>query len=86
MSRYANAQDHRRLVEDGRRRAGLTIDELWLRYFGLGGTADAVETEAYLRGVVALPGPERDVLAHAVNEGLAEIQVPERVPYTFDDH
>jgi hypothetical protein len=85
MTRYVGAEHHRRMLEDGRRRAGLSIDELWLRYFGLGGTADVVETEAYLRGLVTLSGYERDMLAHAVNERLAEVRVPDRVPYTFDD-
>jgi hypothetical protein len=76
-------------AEDVQRRAinlilpqsGLTLDELWIRYFGLGGAADAVEVEAYLQGMLILPTMDRDVLAHSLNERLDEIEWPGRVPY-----
>jgi hypothetical protein len=32
---------------------GLTVDELWLRYFSLGGDAGQLEIDAYLNGAIA---------------------------------
>jgi hypothetical protein len=63
-------------------RAGLTVDELWLRYFALGGDTGRVEVEAYLHGLMPLPALQRDMLAHAVNERLDELSWPRRVPYS----
>ncbi|MEU4673475.1 PP2C family protein-serine/threonine phosphatase [Amycolatopsis sp. NPDC023774] len=64
------------------RHADLTPDRLWRRYFALGGSHDLVEVEAYLDGVAGLPGHQCDLLAHAVNEGLDEIDWTRRVPYS----
>ncbi|WP_231486375.1 PP2C family protein-serine/threonine phosphatase [Candidatus Blastococcus massiliensis] len=78
------------LRPDGRRsalaagftHAGLTLDELWMRYFALGGTADLMEVDAYLSQLLPLPDGQHDLLAHAVNERLEELVAPHRVPYT----
>jgi hypothetical protein len=64
-------------------RADLTLEQLWTRYFALGGTAGLVEVEAYLHGLMPLPAVQRDMLAHAINERLDELTWPHRVPYTF---
>jgi serine phosphatase RsbU (regulator of sigma subunit) len=61
--------------------ADLTLDELWLRYFALGGTAGQLVLEAYLENLMPLAAIERDILAIAVNERLDEISWPHRVPY-----
>jgi Stage II sporulation protein E (SpoIIE) len=61
--------------------AGLTLEELWVRYFGMGGTADLLELDAHLQGLVRLPAGERTVLAHALNERLDELVAQRRVPY-----
>jgi hypothetical protein len=71
-------------IEAGRLRAGLTPEGLWLRYFSLGGIADALQVEAYLAGLVPLPGHEYDILANAVNERLGDLGVDGRLRYTFD--
>ncbi|GLY50376.1 PP2C family protein-serine/threonine phosphatase [Lentzea sp. NBRC 102530] len=63
-------------------RAELTVQELWARYFALGGDHDQLDVEAYLQGLMPLPPAQRDVLAHAVNERLDELTWPHRVPYT----
>ena len=60
---------------------GLTLEQLWVRYFGLGGTADLTDVDAYLHGLGQLSDVERDVLAHAVNERLVELFTQHRVPY-----
>jgi hypothetical protein len=64
------------------RRADLTLEDLWVRYFTLGGEAGMVEVEAYLNGLLSLPAGQRDVLAHAVNERLDDLTTRLRVPYS----
>jgi hypothetical protein len=61
----------------------LTVGELWLRYFALGGEASEMEVDAYLNGAIALPSFQHDMLAHAINERLDEI-APPRAPYSED--
>lgn len=61
----------------------LTLDELWYRYFALGGTAGLIEVEAFLQDLMPLADLERDLLAHAVNERLDDLVGRTRAPYTF---
>lgn len=63
--------------------ADLTIDDLWLRYFAMGGAASTFELDAYLNGALALPALQHDIVAHAINERLDEI-APPRAPYSVD--
>ncbi|MDT5088444.1 MAG: hypothetical protein QOG47_1151 [Mycobacterium sp.] len=63
--------------------ADVSVDEVWLRFFGLGGEADRCELDAYLNGAITLPPIEHDILAHAINERLDEI-APPRAPYSAD--
>ena len=62
---------------------GFTVDDLWLRYFSIGGNAGRFEIDAYLNGAIALPPLEHDMVAHAINERLDEI-APPRAPYSRD--
>jgi hypothetical protein len=62
--------------------AGLSLEQLWMRYFALGGTADLMEIDAQLAGLSELPAGQRDMLAHAVNERLDELTYQRRVPYS----
>ena len=64
------------------RRADLTLEQLWTRYFALGGDADLMDVDAHLAGLIRLPPGERDMLAHAVNERLDEVLAAHRVPYS----
>jgi hypothetical protein len=61
----------------------LSVTELWLRYFAIGGAASELEIDAYLNGVIALPAVQHDMLALAINERLAEISPPS-APYSKD--
>jgi hypothetical protein len=61
----------------------LSVAELWLRYFALGGEASELEVDAYLNGAIALPAIQHDMLAHAINERLDEI-APLPAPYSDD--
>jgi len=60
---------------------GLTLEQLWLRYFALGGDADLVDVDACLAGLVPVAPDQHDLLAHAVNERLDELLREHRVPY-----
>ncbi|MCW2635509.1 MAG: hypothetical protein JWQ99_1876 [Blastococcus sp.] len=77
-----SGDDRHRPIEAARLRAELSVQDLWLRYLALGGTADAFELDGYLHGVVQLETFQEDVLAQAVNEALADIYDAARVPLT----
>jgi hypothetical protein len=62
--------------------ADLTLEQLWMRYFELGGNADLFDVEAHLDGLVCLPPTDGDLLAVAVNERLDELTAARRVPYS----
>ncbi|WP_249645418.1 PP2C family protein-serine/threonine phosphatase [Nocardia sputi] len=53
--------------------AELSLEQLWLRYFGLGGVAGYLDIDAYAHSTGELPPFERDILAQAANERLDEL-------------
>jgi hypothetical protein len=66
-----------------RQDAGLTRDDLWLRYFSLTGMRTSLEVEAISLGLL-LPTPhDREVLAHALNERFTELGRNHPVPYVL---
>ena len=69
-------------LRDGYAHADLSLEQLWTRYFALGGSADLMDVDAYLTGLTSFPDNQRDLLAHAVNERLDELVEPYRVPYS----
>jgi hypothetical protein len=82
MRRRVTADEQRRAIAAVLPRVELTLEELWVRYFSLGGMAGLVEIDAFLHGAMPLPELERDLLAHAINERLDELIGLQRVPYT----
>jgi hypothetical protein len=64
------------------KRSGLTLEQLWLRYFALGGAESLLDLDAYVNGLVQLAPTQRDMVAHAVNERLDELSGPPRAPYS----
>ena len=76
--------EHQRKLARAFSGAKLTVEELWLRYFALGGDAGKVEIEAYLAGLMPLPPLQHNILAHAINERLDELGPPRRAPYRPD--
>ncbi|WP_159616341.1 GAF domain-containing protein [Arthrobacter zhaoguopingii] len=52
--------------------AGLDAEELWIRYFALGGSLAQIEIDAYLQGLQSIPSLERDILSHTLREALEE--------------
>jgi hypothetical protein len=77
-------EDEQRLrFEELLRNTDMRIEDLWLRYFSIGGIAGQFEIEAYIHGAIALPALQRDILAHALNERLDEIKATDgRAPYS----
>ena len=72
------------VLEDARRDLGLTVSELWLRYFALGGMSTALEIEAVLYGALVADPHDRDIVAVALNERYAELGGDHPVAYTGD--
>ena len=67
--------------EAARVSGGLTVQDLWLRYLAVGGHADLFDIDAHLHGVAPLSTFEGDVLAHALNERLAEVYRASCIPF-----
>jgi len=74
-------EDDRLELVQAYRSSQLRIEQLWLAYFALGGSAGRYEVEAYLAGLMPMTPHEHNVLAQAVNERLAELPPPPRAPY-----
>jgi hypothetical protein len=74
--------DQQRTAALALQRAELTMEQLWLRYFALGGDAGLIDIDAYIHGLGGLPPLQRDILAHAVNERLDELRWTHRASYT----
>jgi hypothetical protein len=75
--------EQRRRLREAIKAAGISVPELWLKYFGMSGDAGEYEVEAYLQGLLSLPPVQRDLLALAANELIDERPRP-RAPYSND--
>ncbi|WIX90779.1 PP2C family protein-serine/threonine phosphatase [Amycolatopsis sp. DG1A-15b] len=80
--RFLPEEEQRRLIAACFARSDLTLEQLWMRYFALGGSLSLLELDAYLNALVTLPRVDRDMVAHAVNERLDEVTGPARAPYS----
>jgi hypothetical protein len=68
-----------------RQDASLTHDDLWLRYFALGGMRPAFEIEAILYGALIPTSHDHDLIAVALNERFSELGGDHPIPYSDDD-
>lgn len=68
-----------------RRDARLSREELWLRYFELGGMSTSLQLEAFLCGVLQPTAHEHNLIAHALNERFSELGGDYPVPYAEDE-
>ena len=73
------------VLEGARREVGLSVADLWFRYFTLGGMSTALEVEGVLFGALKASAHERDLLAVALNERFAELGGDHPMPYAGDD-
>ncbi len=74
------------VLEEARRRAAIPIEDLWLRYFSLGGRASPLELEAFLRGALHPEAAEYNMIAHALNEHYMLRGENHPVPYAEAPH
>jgi hypothetical protein len=72
------------ILEQARKRLGLSMDDLWMAYFEIGGKADPVELEAFLLGTLRPDAYQYNVIAHALNEQFVEQDQNHPVPYAHD--
>ena len=72
------------VLEQGRVRAGLSFEQLWVRYFALGGMATVTEIRAFLMGNPQPNAEQYGLIAHALNELLDDMKF-EEVPFSTPD-
>ncbi|MHA7280278.1 GAF domain-containing protein [Arthrobacter sp. MDT2-2] len=60
--------------------AHLSVEDVWVSYYGMGGSVSRFEIEAYLAGLLILPANECDLLAEATNDLLSHADTSVRVP------
>jgi hypothetical protein len=72
-------------LEQARRTLGLSVTELWWRYFALGGSGTELEMEAVLFQALVPANIDRDTLAVALNERFSELGSDQPIPYSDDD-
>jgi hypothetical protein len=72
-------------LEQARRTLGLSVTELWWRYFALGGNGTELEMEAVLFQALVPVTTDRDTLAVALNERFSELGADHPIPYSDDD-
>jgi hypothetical protein len=72
-------------LEKARQGLGLSISELWWRYFAIGGMSSELEIEAVLYQALVPTRLDSDLLAVALNERFTEIGGDHPIPYSEDD-
>jgi GAF domain-containing protein len=81
MSSSVHVQQFRKVLSG----TGLSLDRVWVSYYGLGGAVSRFELEAYIGGLLILDDHECDLLADATNELLIDRGAIERVNRCSDD-
>jgi hypothetical protein len=76
-------EEQARLLHLAMTRAGITLEQLWLFYLHLGGTAHRLEIDAYLHCALKLPRAQRDLLARAANTLITRLPLP-CAPYSTE--
>lgn len=65
-----------------RHAAGITQQDLWMRYFALGGMSQPLELEAIVHNALHTTAHDRDLLVHALNERFSELGRDHPIPYS----
>jgi len=82
-ARRSNLEAYEHL-KAAREMANLSSDDLWWRYFALGGTASPHQAAAMLLGESPIPWQQYDVLAQALNEEFIGLGMDHPVLYRED--
>lgn len=72
------------LLERARRGLGLSVSDLWWRYFAIGGTSTELEVEAMLYQALIPSDADLDMLAVALNERFSELGGDHPLRYSDD--
>ena len=72
------------LVEKYRQYAVLSIEELWLRCFELGGMNTQLQLDAFLHGIIRPTPHEHNLMAVALNQYFMEFDPSRFAPYIED--
>jgi hypothetical protein len=72
-------------LETARRDLGLSVSQLWWRYFAIGGMRNELEVEAILYRALIPTESDRDLLAVALNERFSELGSDHPLPYSADE-
>lgn len=72
------------LLERARQGLGLSVSDLWWRYFAIGGMSTELEVEAILYKALIPSGADCDMLAVALNERFSELGGDHPLPYSDD--
>ncbi len=73
-----------RVLDAARVQAGMSVNELWMAYFALGGSRTAAWVRAFLDADTDPGLTDYDVLAQAVNERFMDMGGDHPVPYRED--
>jgi len=68
-------------LERARVEARLTVSELWLRYFALGGNATAMVLDGWCQGALVAPPVEHNLVVQALHERCMELGIASALPY-----
>ena len=60
--------------------AHLSVEDVWVGYYAVGGSVSRFEIEAYLGGLLILPIEECDLLAEATNDLLSQAGMSLQIP------
>ena len=72
------------ILEQARRGLGLSVSDLWWRYFAIGGLSTELEIEAMLYQALIPSNADHDLLAVALNERFTELGGDHPLPYSDD--
>jgi hypothetical protein len=68
-------------LDSARLELGLTLHDLWVAYFALGGCCDSRALGAYLDGTGTTTDADHDVIVHALNETFVDRGGNHPMPY-----
>ena len=72
-------------LEEARRKLNLSVSDIWLRYFAVGGMSTELEIEAVLYGALLASEADRDLLSVALNERFSELGGDHPMTYSTDE-
>ena len=68
-------------LKTARRQLGLSFQDLWVRYIGVGGRCDAFALRGYLTGRSVLADVDHDHIVLALNEALDDACADPSIAY-----